>query len=116
VVKMVFKGFINCGCNGDVIRNEKRNDNSAFPLGYQPYTKQTLANKDFILNCIEYLADEEGLLETRNKEVKLRLLDTIKVNEEKTKWQLINVAMPMFLILVSGFGFTYWRKKKYTAS
>ena len=102
--------------DGDVIRNEKRNDNSAFPLGYQPYTKQTLANKDFILNCIEYLADEEGLLETRNKEVKLRLLDTIKVNEEKTKWQLINVAMPMFLILVSGFGFTYWRKKKYTAS
>jgi len=101
--------------DGDVIRNEKRNDNSAFPLGYQPFTKQTLANKDFILNCIEYLADEEGLLETRNKEVKLRLLDTIKVNEEKTKWQLINVAMPMFLILVSGFGFTYWRKKKYTA-
>ncbi len=99
--------------DGDIIRNEKRNDNSAFPLGYQPYTKQTLANKDFMLNCIEYLADEEGLLETRNKEVKLRLLDTIKVTEEKTKWQLINVAMPIFLVLISGFGFTYWRKKKY---
>lgn len=101
--------------DGDVIRNEKRNDNSAYPLGYQPYTRQTLANKDFILNCIEYLSDNAGLLETRNKEVKLRLLDATKVNENKTQIQLLNVVLPMLLTALAGLVFAFWRKKKYAA-
>ncbi len=99
--------------DGDIIRNEKRNDNSAYPLGYQPFTKQTLANKDFIMNCIEFLADDEGLLETRNKEVKLRLLDKIKVDEEKTTWQAANVGFPIVLVLLTGMVYSYLRKKKY---
>jgi gliding-associated putative ABC transporter substrate-binding component GldG len=101
--------------DGDIIRNEKRNDNSAYPLGYQPFTRQTLANKDFVLNCIEYLTDNEGLLETRNKEVKLRLLDATKVNESKTKIQLLNVGFPMLLTAFAGLAFAYWRKKKYAS-
>ncbi|MCO5281303.1 MAG: gliding motility-associated ABC transporter substrate-binding protein GldG [Chitinophagales bacterium] len=99
--------------DGDIIRNEKRNDESAYPLGYQPYTRQTLANKDFILNCIEYLTDNAGLLETRNKEVKLRLLDATKVSESKTEIQLINVVLPIVLTILGGLAFGYWRKKRY---
>lgn len=99
--------------DGDVIRNEIRNDNSAYPLGYQPYSRQTLANKDFILNCIEYLSDNAGLLETRNKEVKLRLLDSTKVDENKTMLQLLNVALPMLFIALSGLVFSFWRRRKY---
>lgn len=101
--------------DGDIIRNEVRSDNSAYPLGYYMYTKQQFANKDFILNCIEYLVDNSGILETRNKEVKLRMLNNVKVEDEKLKWQLINIALPILLVIVAGVGFGYYRKRKYAA-
>lgn len=101
--------------NGDVIRNELRSDSSVYPLGYYKYSKQQFANKDFILNCIEYLVDETGILETRNKEVKLRLLNGIKVDDERLQWQLINVAAPIVIIILFGLTFNYYRRKKYAA-
>lgn len=101
--------------DGDIIRNEVRNDSSAYPLGYYMYTKQQFANSDFILNCIEYLIDDSGILETRNKEVKLRMLNTVKVEDEKLKWQLINIALPISLIVIIGIAFSFYRRKKYAA-
>ncbi len=101
--------------DGDIIRNEVRSDSSAYPLGYYMYTKQQFANNDFILNCIEYLVDESGILETRNKEVKLRLLNTVKAEDEKLKWQLINIAMPILLVVLFGVGFGAYRRRKYAA-
>ncbi len=101
--------------DGDVMRNDIRTDGTAYPLGYQPYTQQTLSNKDFILNCIEYLSDEDGLLETRNKEVKLRLLDATKVNEDKVFWQVMNIVVPIAIISLLSAGFTYYRRKKYAS-
>jgi gliding-associated putative ABC transporter substrate-binding component GldG len=101
--------------DGDIIRNEVRGDSTGFPLGYYPYTGQQFANKDFILNCIEYLLDNNGILETRNKEVKLRLLDTVRVQDEKLKWQLINIALPIVLIGLFGLAFGFYRKRKYAA-
>ena len=99
--------------DGDIIRNEVRNDSSAYPLGYYSVSRQTFANKDFILNCVQYLIDKSGILETRNKEVKLRLLNKIRVQNEKTKWQLINIALPIALVILFGIGFNYYRRKKY---
>jgi len=99
--------------NGDIIRNDLRGDSSYAPLGYYKFTRQQFANKDFILNCIQYLADDKGILATRSKEVKLRLLDTVKVDDEKVKWQLINILLPILLIVVFGIGFNAYRKRKY---
>ncbi len=101
--------------DGDIIRNDVRSDSSAYPLGYYMYTKQQFANKDFILNCIEYLIDDSGILETRNKEVKLRLLNTVKAENEKLKWQLINIVLPVLLIVIGGVAFGAYRRKKYAA-
>ncbi len=101
--------------DGDIIRSEIHNDSSAYPLGYYMYTKQTFANKDFILNCIEYLIDDSGILETRNKEVKLRLLNSVKVEDEKLKWQLINIALPISIIILLGVAFGFYRRKKYAS-
>ena len=72
-----------------------------------------MANKDFILNCVQYLVDTSGILETRNKEVKLRLLNKIRVADEKVKWQVINIIMPIVIIILFGIGFNYYRRKKY---
>ena len=99
--------------NGDVIRNQLRSDSSWYPLGYYMFTKQQFANKDFILNCLEYLIDNTGILETRNKEVKLRLLDKVKVENEKLKWQIINIVVPISIIIIVGLIFNYYRKRKY---
>ena len=101
--------------DGDIARNEIRNDSTTYPLGYFPYTQQTFANKDFVLNCIQYLVDNSGILETRNKDVKLRLLNKVRVEQEKTKWQLINIVLPILVVLGFGFLFSYYRKKKYTS-
>jgi len=101
--------------DGDIIRSDVRNDSSAYPLGYYMYTKQTFANKDFILNCIEYLIDDSGILETRNKEVKLRLLNSVKVEDEKLQWQLINIALPISIIILLGIAFGFYRRKKYAS-
>ena len=101
--------------DGDIIRNEVRNDSSVYPLGYYMYTKQQFANKDFILNCIEYLVDTNGILETRNKDVKLRMLNPTRVEEERLYWQIVNVAVPIGLIVVFGIAFNYYRRRKYAA-
>lgn len=101
--------------DGDIIRNEVRGDSSAYPLGYYMYTRQQFANKSFMLNCIEYLVDDSGILQTRNKEVKLRMLNTIKVNDEKLKWQLINIALPIGIIIIAGVAFGFYRRKRYAA-
>lgn len=101
--------------DGDIIRNELRQDGSAYPLGYYSVSRQTMANKDFVLNCIQYLIDTSGILETRNKEVKLRLLNKIRVQDEKVKWQVINIILPIVLVILFGIGFNYFRRKKYAA-
>ncbi len=101
--------------DGDIIRNELKSDTLTYPLGYYIFTKQQFANKSFILNCIEFLIDDSGILESRNKEVKLRMLNSVKVEDEKLKWQLVNIAVPIVLIILFGFAFNAYRKKKYAA-
>lgn len=102
--------------DGDIARNEyQRSTGMVYPLGYDVFTRQQFANKNFLLNCMNYLLDDEGLLQIRSREVKLRLLDNKKVNLQKTKWKLTNVALPLIIILVFGLLQFYLRKKKYSS-
>jgi ABC-2 type transport system permease protein len=82
-------------------------------LGFDPFTNYTFANRDLLMNAIAYLADENGLIRARNKEVKIRPLDKQKIRDDKTKWQVINVALPVFVILIFGVVRSYWRKKRF---
>lgn len=100
--------------DGDIIRNDLQSGGGFWPLGYYNITGQTLANKTFILNCIEYLTDESGLITTRSKEIKVRMLDKVKIKDEKLQWQLINTLLPIVAVILFGIGYTYVRRKKYT--
>ena len=100
--------------DGDVIKNDLQVGGGFWPLGYYNVTGQTLANKTFILNCVEYLTDESGLITTRSKEIKVRLLDKVKIKEEKLKWQLINTIIPIVSVILFGLVYTYLRRKRYT--
>ncbi len=102
--------------DGDVIRNHTgKQKGSIIPLGYDVGTKQTYGNRDFILNAVDYLCDDSGLITVRSKELKLRLLDKNKVETERTKWQLINLLVPSLFIIIFGLIRNYLRKRKYTA-
>ena len=101
--------------DGDIIRNQidiKRKN--PLPLGFDQFTSNTYANKEFIENCISYLVDGEGLIDIRSRELKIRLLDTAKAGQERTKWQLINTLTPIALIIALGFVMAYLRKRKYS--
>jgi ABC-2 type transport system permease protein len=100
--------------DGDIIKNAvQHSTNKAYPLGYDIYSKQTFGNANFILNAINYLCDDSGLLEVRSRELKLRMLDRKKVTEEKLKWQIINTAVPILLILLYGIVHAMVRKRKF---
>ena len=101
--------------DGDLIRNQidiKRK--TPLPLGYDQFTQNTYANKEFIENAISYLVDGEGLIDIRSRELKVRLLDMTKVNQERAKWQVINTLVPIALIIALGFVMAFIRKKKYS--
>jgi ABC-2 type transport system permease protein len=111
--KSAFTKMIVIG-DGDVLKNQiSSKDNSPFPLGFDRFTQQQYGNKSLLLNIADYLTDDSGIIELRNKEVKLRLLDKARAREEKTFWQILNIGLPLLLLVVFGFGQHYYRKRKY---
>jgi gliding-associated putative ABC transporter substrate-binding component GldG len=99
--------------DGDIVANDFTEREGPMPLGYYRGTKETFANKDFILNCLEYLTDDSGLLETRSKDIRLRLLDQNRIKNEKLRWQLLNIVFPALLVIFFGSLYLFIRRKKY---
>lgn len=103
--------------NGDIIRNETNgvaSDSTTLPLGMDRYSNQQYGNKEFIQNAVLYLTDEEGWLNLRSRTLKLRLLNKHQVADEKLKWQLINTAAPLLVLILGGVAYQIIRKRKYT--
>ncbi len=101
--------------DGDVAKNDVQAGVGPLPLGFDRNTGRYFANKTFLLNCVNYLLDDEGLLQLRAREVKLRLLDKKKIIGKETKWQLINIALPLGIIVLFGLIQFYIRKKRYAS-
>lgn len=103
--------------DGDIIKNQVRNTAtgpSPYPLGYDRYTGESFGNKDFILNAMNYLVEESGLISIRSRELKLRLLDRTKISENKLFWQVFNISLPVGVVLLLGIVLYFIRKRKYT--
>lgn len=101
--------------DGDIIENEfSFKTRQPVELGYSEFMQRKFANGDFIKNALQYMLDDEGLILARNKEIKLRPLDEIKVKQEKLFWQVINLGLPILLIVVYGLMRYYWRRRKYS--
>jgi ABC-2 type transport system permease protein len=102
--------------DGDVIRNDFRKaTNQIMPLGLDRYTGETYGNKTFMLNAIDYLTDESGIIHIRSKELKLRIFDKQKIESSKANWQLMVTAGPVLLVLLFGICKNYLRRRKYAA-
>ncbi|MBB3124873.1 ABC-2 type transport system permease protein [Mesoflavibacter sabulilitoris] len=98
--------------DGDVIKNEI-DRNGPKELGYDSKLNQFFGNKEFLVNAANYLLDDNGLINIRSKEIAVAFLNSEKITEEKTKWQLLNILLPLVLLGIFGFSFNYFRKKKY---
>jgi ABC-2 type transport system permease protein len=102
--------------DGDVIRNQMQLTQGNYlplPLGFDRFTGQQFGNRDFVLNVMNYLTDDSGLITIRSRELKLRLLDRTKTENQRARWQLINVGLPVLLVLVFGVAQSAIRRKRY---
>jgi ABC-2 type transport system permease protein len=99
--------------DADIILNDFSTRKGPSDMGMYKFTKEYFANKTFLLNSVEYLVNDKNMLACRNKEVKLRMLNTDKVTEEKTLWQTINIALPIALVVLFGGLYWFFRKKRY---
>ncbi len=101
--------------DSDIIKNlYDAANNRISPIGFNKWTNQTFAgNRDFIVNAIEYLVDDYGLIEARSKNMKMRILDQVELTDHKTKWQVINLLIPSLIVLVFGLLYRVYRRRKY---
>ena len=104
--------------DGDIVLNGV-SQQQPLPMGVNTYTVGTqyeypFANRDFLQNCLDYLINNSGLTEAKSKDYTLRLLDPKKIQDERTKWQIINIVLPVIMIFIFGFIYQYWRKRKYS--
>jgi gliding-associated putative ABC transporter substrate-binding component GldG len=99
--------------DGDIIRNQLDKNFQPLELGYDKWTNKLYGNKEFMMNCVNYLLDDNGLINIRSKAVNLPLLDKEKVYTNYTVSQVITVGLPIVILGIFGLAFTYIRKRKY---
>ena len=100
--------------DGDIARNQLDKNGMPVELGYDQRSGNLYDNKDFMMNCINYLLDDTGLINIRSKDLELPLLDKEKVFENYSQTQFITIGLPILILLVFGLVFTYLRKRKYS--
>lgn len=106
--------------DGDIAANEVQFEQGAYraqPLGYDKYTRQTFGNREFIMNVVNYMTDETGLMELRSREFKLRLLnkELISQKSQLLKWKLLNTMLPLFLVVITGIVIQVARRRRYAS-
>ena len=99
--------------DGDIGRNQLQKG-KPFDLAQDKWTGEQFGNKDFLLNAVDYLLDDNGLIELRNKNVQINLLDKERAYQERTFWQFVNIVLPLLVLLTFGFVFQYVRKRTYS--
>ena len=105
--------------DGDIIVNKVQNKNGKIQiqqLGFDKYSGQTFGNLDFLVNCVDYLSNDTRIMQIRSRIVKLRMLDKVKIRDQKLKWQLINVLLPILIFIIFGVVFVIIRKRRFTGN
>jgi gliding-associated putative ABC transporter substrate-binding component GldG len=99
--------------DGDLAINAIDQNDGPLQMGTNMFTKQQYANREFLLNALEYMVDQSGILETRGKDFTLRLLDKTKYEESKSFWQILNIVLPVLVVMFFIALYQYFRKLRY---
>ena len=100
--------------DGDLIKNQLDKNFQPVELGYDQRSGNLYDNKDFLINCVNYLLDDTGLINIRSKDLDLPLLDKEKVYENYTRTQILTIGLPILILILFGVVFTFLRKRKYS--
>lgn len=98
--------------DGDIVKNQLQRG-EPMELGFDRYTGTTYGNKEFLLNAVNYLLDDTGLINIRSKEVSIAFLDLEAAEENRTYWQIVNLVSPLLILGIFAAGFFYFRRKSY---
>lgn len=104
--------------DGDMIRNNWHGvgENArTVPLGYDEYSGRMYGNKDFLLNCVNMLCDDEGWMQLRGRSLNMYLIDKTRLKSELFEWQMINLLIPLGLVFSGGILFFFLRRRRYHA-
>lgn len=99
--------------DGDIIKNQLDRNMQPLELGFDKWTNKFYANKDLLLNAVQYMLDDSGLINIKSKEIRIPLLDKEKVYEHYTRAQWITIGLPLVLLMVFGLVFLWLRKRIY---
>jgi gliding-associated putative ABC transporter substrate-binding component GldG len=100
--------------DGNMFTNAVSREDGPLPMGMDPYTRQLFSNREFFENCLTYLTDTTGIIQARNKDFTLRLLDKQKVARQKLTWQWLGFLIPIAFVLLFAACFQFFRKRRYT--
>jgi len=101
--------------DADIVTNYVSQSTGPLPMGMIPFENYRFANREFFLNCIDYLVSASGIFESRNKEFTLRMLDKAKLESGRSKWQILNIGLPVVIVLLAGLLLQWMRKRKYAS-
>ena len=99
--------------DGDLIANDVDAKGNPLELGFDYFTRKQYGNKEFLLNTVNYLLDDNGLINIRSKDIALPFLDTPKVVNNINKWQALTIGLPLVFLFIFGGVFFTLRKRKY---
>ena len=99
--------------DGDIARNQIWKG-KPLPLGEDLLTKEHYGNAQFLRNALDYLLDDSNMMALRNRTIEIRLLDRERVDAERSKWQWINLLLPLGILGLLGAVFYFIRKKRFS--
>ncbi|MDH5415143.1 MAG: gliding motility-associated ABC transporter substrate-binding protein GldG, partial [Flavobacteriaceae bacterium] len=99
--------------DGDIIANQVHKG-QPLELGLDKWTNIRYGNAPFLMNTVNYMLDETGLLQLRSKSIQLQFLDKQKAFEERNFWQFINILLPLIILAIVSFTYQFLRKRKYS--
>lgn len=99
--------------SGSFISNDIQ-DGQPLPVGYDRYTQTQFGNRDFFINALLYLTDDQGWINLRNKQLKIRLINKNIATNMRLPLQLINVGLPLLFLAIFGVVFFVIRRRVYT--
>lgn len=104
--------------DGDIVLNSVIKGDQPLPMGMNPFTYGTqrqfpFANKEFLLNALDYLINQNGLAEAKAKDYTVAFLDSKKIATQRSSWQIVNIALPVSMVIIFALLFQYRRKRKF---
>jgi len=99
--------------DGDLIKNDLDQNGRPLELGFDKFTFKEYGNKEFLLNAVNYLLDDSGLINIRSKSISLPALDIQKTTNNRSTWQALTLGLPLVMLLIFGLIYTYLRKRRY---